>query len=187
MIERTLLLVKPDGVSRALIGKIVSHVENSGLKVIAIKMVLPDKKTAGIHYAADEAWLDNVGNKQIATYKEKGIKIDAAPRDLGIKVRNQLITFLSGGPVVPMVVEGNEAIFIVRKMIGATEPRKADLSTIRGRYASDSYDLADRRGTPIKNLVHASEDAKTAKREIAIWFKNREIVSYNRADDSAII
>lgn len=187
MIERTLLLVKPDGVSRALIGKIIAHVEDSGLKVIAVKAVIPDKKTAGMHYAADEVWLNNVGNKQIATYKEKGIKITATPRDLGIKVRNQLITFLSSGPVIPIVVEGNEAIFIVRKIIGATEPRKADPSTIRGRYSSDSYDLADRRGTPIKNLVHASEDAKTAKREIAIWFKNSELVSYNRADDSAII
>jgi nucleoside-diphosphate kinase len=187
MIERTLLLIKPDGVSRALIGKIISCVEDSGLKVIAMKVVLPDKKTAGMHYAADEAWLNNVGNKQIATYKEKGIKINAEPRDLGIKVRNQLITFISSGPVVPMVVEGNEAIFIVRKMIGATEPRKSDPSTIRGRYASDSYDLADKRGTPIKNLVHASEDSKTAKREIDIWFKKSEIVSYGRADDAAII
>lgn len=185
MIERTLLLVKPDGIRRALIGTIISNVENIGLKVVAIKMVWPSKEIAGKHYIEDENWLLNVGNKQIATYKEKGIAVKSSARDLGVKVRMQLIESFSSGPVVPMVIEGNEAIFIVRKLLGATEPRKADPSTIRGRYSMDSYDMADKMQRPILNLAHASEDKKTAEREIALWFKKSEISEYERVDEPA--
>lgn len=182
MIEKTLLLVKPEGVSRALIGKVISTIEDAGLKIVAIKMVIADKKTAGEHYFADPAWMESVGNKSISSYKDKGIVVKESAKEIGAKIRDQLINHLTSGPVIAMVVEGNEAIFISRKLVGLTEPRKADPSTIRGRYGSDSYDAADVRGTPILNLVHASEDKKTAEKEIPLWFKKNEIISYKRVD-----
>ncbi len=186
MIERTLLLVKPDGASRALIGKIISQMEESGLKVVAMKMVLPDEKIAGEHYIYDKDWLETVGNKSIKSFAEKGIKIKETALQVGERVRGYLIKFLVSGPVVPMVIEGNEAISIVRKLIGTTEPKKADPSTVRGRFSTDSYGQSDARQRPILNLVHASEDEKTAAREIAVWFKKSEIVSYKRADEGAM-
>ena len=184
MIERTLLLVKPDGVYRALIGKIISQMEDAGLKVAAIKMVYPDEKLAGKHYIYDEKWLTSVGTKTHSSYKEKGIMLKETPLQIGERVRGYLITLLTSGPIVAMVIEGNEAIPVVRKLIGATEPKKADPYSVRGRFSSDSYDLAEDNKRAILNLVHASEDKKTAATEIAVWFKKSEIVGYKRADES---
>jgi nucleoside-diphosphate kinase len=186
MIERTLLLVKPDGVSRALIGKVISTMEDAGLKVVAIKMVLPDKKIAGEHYAADPKWFEDTGGRTLQHYKEKGVKTSETAREIGMRIRSYLISFLMSGPIVAAVVEGNSSIPIVRKLIGSTEPRKADPSTIRGKYSTDTYEMSDKKARPILNLVHASEDKRTAEREIAIWFKKSEILDYKRADESAL-
>ena len=186
MIERTLLLVKPDGVYRALIGKVISQMEDSGLKVVAIKMVMPDKKLAGEHYVYDVDWLMSVGTKTHSSYKEKGIILKETPMQIGERVRGYLISLLTSGPIVAMVLEGNEAIPIVRKLIGATEPKKADPYSIRGRFSSDSYDLAEEKKRAILNLVHASEDKKTAAKEIAVWFKKSEIVGYKRSDEAVM-
>jgi nucleoside-diphosphate kinase len=87
---------------------------------------------------------------------------------------------------VAIVIEGNEAISIIRKTVGATEPRKADPSSIRGQYSIDSYDVADAKQRAVKNLIHASEDRKTAEREIAVWFKPGEIIKYKRLDQDAV-
>jgi nucleoside-diphosphate kinase len=186
MIERTLLLVKPDGVYRALIGKILSQMEESGLKLAAIKMVWPDKEIAGKHYIYDKVWMMSVGTKTHSSYKEKGIILKETPLQIGERVRGYLISLLTSGPIVAMVLEGNEAIPIVRKLIGATEPKKADPYSVRGRFSSDSYDLAEEKQRAILNLVHASEDKKTAAKEISVWFKKSEIVDYKRSDEAAM-
>jgi nucleoside-diphosphate kinase len=186
MIERTLLLVKPDGVYRALVGKIISQMEDTGLKMVAIKMVWPDKQLAGKHYIYDLKWLTSVGTKTHSSYKDRGIILKETPLQIGERVRGYLITLLTSGPIVAMVFEGNDAIPIVRKLIGATEPKKADPYSLRGRFSSDSYDLAEREARAILNLVHASEDAKTSAKEISVWFKKSEIVDYKRADEKAL-
>ena len=186
MIERTLLLVKPDGVYRSLVGRIISKIEDAGLKVVAIKIVKADRKIAGEHYIEYREWMVSVGNKTIASYKEKGTPLNDTALEIGMRIRNFLIEYLVSGPVVPMVIEGNEAISIVRKLTGATEPKRADPSSLRGMYCSDSYQFADDGKRPIRNLVHASEDKKTADREIAVWFKNKELVEYKRADETAM-
>lgn len=183
MIDRTLVIVKPDGVYRSLTGKIVSSLEDAGLKLIAAKMVSPNEELAGKHYVADEVWLKNVGEKAIASYKEKGVKVNETPRGIGMRIRQYLLDYFTSGPVMAMVFEGNEAIFITRKILGPTEPRKADPSTIRGKYSSDSYDLADTAKRAVKNLVHMSEDREIAAKEIALWFKKSEISSYKRTDE----
>ena len=101
-------------------------------------------------------------------------------------MRDYLIDYLSSGPVAAIVFEGNEAIFITRKIVGATESRQADPSTIRGMYSADSYGIADSKERAVKNIVHASEDPKTAQREIGVWFKKSEIISYKRADEDSL-
>lgn len=186
MMERTLLLVKPDGVERALIGRILTRLEDTGMKVVAIKMVRPDRKLAGTHYAADPKWFHETGSRSIAAAKERGVIIKQTPVQFATQIRNYLIESISSGPVVAVVLEGNEVISITRKLVGSTEPRKADPSTIRGTYSLDSYALAGERKRPILNLVHASEDKRTAEREIKVWFKPGELISYKRADEKAL-
>ncbi len=181
-----MVLVKNDGVKRALIGTIISRFENAGLKVSAIKMIVPSKELVGKHYADDEKWLLSVGTKAKKAYDAKDQKINRSEIDLGKDIRNQLIHFLSGGPVVAIVIEGNEVIFSVRKIIGSTEPKSADPSSIRGLYSSDSYDLANSKNRPIKNIVHASEDKRSADIEISLWFSEDEIFDYDRSDMDAI-
>lgn len=183
MIDRTLVIVKPDGVYRSLTGKIITSLEDAGLKMIAAKMVSPDADLAGRHYVADEKWLQSVGEKAISSYKEKGVSVTESPREIGMRIRQYLLDYFTSGPVLAMVFEGNEAVFITRKILGPTEPRKADPSTIRGKYSSDSYDLADMAKRAVKNLVHMSEDRDTAKNEIALWFTEKEISSYKRTDE----
>lgn len=183
MIEKTLVLIKPDGVFRAIIGKVISQFEDAGLKVVGLKILKIDKDFAGKHYIEDIAWLENIGIKSKASYKEKGIELNEENISIGKRIRNQLLDYLTAGPIVVLVVEGNNSIFVVRKLIGATEPRKADPASIRGQYSSDSYDLADLKQRSTKNIVHASEDAKSAKREIELWFDEKEIIDYKRIDE----
>ncbi|MCL4374050.1 nucleoside-diphosphate kinase [Candidatus Marsarchaeota archaeon] len=182
MIKRVLVLVKPDGVYKALIGKAISMLEAAGLKVVAIKMVKPDKNMAAKHYIADEGWLLNTGKKAKASYLEKGQPVKESELEIGKRVHSWLLDYIISGPVVAIVFEGNEAPFIAKKLLGPTEPRKADPSTFRGKYSSDSYDLADARKRAVKNLVHIS-DEETAEREIHVWFKDSEISNYKRIDE----
>jgi len=184
--EQTLLLVKPDGVYRALIGKIISKIEDSGLKIVAMKMVLPNDAIAKMQYIEDKEWMESVGNKTLSTFREKGIETKETPLQIGKRVHSYLTDYLTSGPIVAIVVEGNEAISVIRKIVGATEPRKAEPSSIRGQYAIDSYDIADKKQRAVRNLVHASEDKKTAEREISVWFKPGEIIKYRRLDEDAI-
>lgn len=187
MVERTLVLIKPDGVKRALIGAVVSKLELAGLKVVAMKMVTPSRTLAGIHYAADHKWFVDTGTKSMKAYQEKGIKLkEKTPIELAKKIRGYLIDYIANQPIVAIVFEGNEAISVTRKMVGATEPKRSDPSTIRGMYSVDSYEASDKRKQPLMNIVHASEDKKTSDREIAVWFKQDEILKYERADQNAL-
>ena len=186
MIERTLVVIKPEGVQRAIIGKVIKVFENAGLKVVGLKMVLPSKEVAALHYAEDEEWMRSVGTKTKISYKEKGIEMKEDEVEIGRNIRNQLLAHLTAGPVVAMALEGNDAIFVTRKLVGGTEPRKADPSSIRGMYASDSYGMADSRKRPIKNIIHASDEPATAEREIQLWFGKGELQDYRRADEDTL-
>ncbi len=155
MIQQTLVLMKPDAVQRAHVGEIISRFEKAGLKIAGMKMVWVDKEFAKRHYAE---------------HVEK-------PFYSGLEA---LITL---GPVIAMVLEGVEAIGTVRKLVGPTEPKGAPAGTIRGDFAHVSYGYADKKGIGIKNLIHASADAKDAKKELALWFKDDEIHSYKTVHD----
>lgn len=150
--ERTLVLLKPDAVQRNLVGEIVGRFERVGLKIVAMKLVLPTEEQALTHYRINP--------------------------DLPKKILNHLKAFLSASPVVAMVLEGNKAIPVVRKLIGSTEPLKSDVGTIRGDYTMDSYDLADADARAVRNLVHASASESDSEKEIKVWFSPKELVNY---------
>ncbi len=186
--ERTLVIVKPDGVQRSLIGEIVRRYEQSGLKLVAIKMLIPSSDTAREHYMiGGEEWLENVGKKASEAYERKGEKSPyATHRENGLAVLDACSTYLSAGPVVAMIWEGNQSVGVVRKITGGTEPLSSDVGTIRGDLTIDSFKMADTDGRAVRNLIHASGSTEEAEKEIAIWFKNEEIVSYRHLNEAML-
>lgn len=186
MIEKTLVLLKPDAVQRGIIGEIITRFERCGLKIIAMKMVYPNEELAGSHYAADEEWLKTVGVKQKESYAKKGVKIDTPEREIGLTVRQQLIEFLTMSPILAIVLEGHNAVAHTRKVVGPTSPGDAPPGTIRGDYSFDTYQLADSSKRPLQNLIHASGKKEEAEREIKIWFKDEELHSWKRIDEELL-
>jgi nucleoside-diphosphate kinase len=186
MIERTLVLLKPDAVQRALVGEIISRFERTGLKIIGMKMINADKETAGKHYADDESWLKSVGEKTKKSYEAKGIKVNDDALTIGKKIRQQLMDFISMSPTVALCIEGHAAIDKVRLLVGSTAPNAATPGTIRGDYSMDSYALADASKRPIQNLIHASDSVENGAREIKIWFKDGELYPYSRVDEALL-
>ena len=184
--ERTLVLIKPDGVQRGLVGEILSRFERCGLKVIGMKMVYPNEKLAGEHYIADEEWLNTVGEKAKKAYEKQGVTVEKENRQIGLEIRDQLIDYLVMSPVVAFVLEGHNAVKHVRKIVGATSPGDAAPGTIRGDYSFDSYALADKSKRPIQNLIHASGEVHEAKREIGLWFTEEEIHDWKRVDEALL-
>ncbi|HDD70600.1 MAG TPA: nucleoside-diphosphate kinase [Candidatus Woesearchaeota archaeon] len=183
MKERTLVLLKPDAVQRGLIGEIITRFEKAGFKIIGMKLVWADEKTAGKHYADDENWLKSVGEKAKKSYEKKGKSTEMTELEIGQKIRSQLMDFISMSPSVALCIEGHGAIEKVRTLVGATAPMNAAPGTIRGDLSFDSYDLADVSGRPIQNLIHASDSKESAEREIKIWFKDEEIHAFERIDE----
>lgn len=154
MIERTLVLLKPDAVKRGLMGEIITRFEKVGMKIVAMRLVAVTEEQAKKHYTED-------------------ISIRR-----GEHVRQYLVDFVSPGPVVAIVIEGVDAIENVRMMVGATEPKSAAPGTIRGDYSHVSYNHADAEKKVVANLIHASSDKADAEREIGVWFNLDEIADY---------
>ncbi|MEK6847341.1 MAG: nucleoside-diphosphate kinase [Nanoarchaeota archaeon] len=185
MIEQTLVLIKPDGVKRNLVGKIIQRFEESDLKIKAIKMLQADESLAKNHYALDETWAKNVFDKTKASYEKENKPFKYKTHiDLGKTIQKWNMEFLTEGPVIAIIIEGPHAIELIRKMVGSTEPRSAQPGTIRGDFAStESYALADSQNRVLRNLIHASDSQTTAQREISLWFKNEEIHQYKKEPD----
>jgi len=178
--ERTLVLIKPDGVQRSLIGEIIKRYERTGLKLAALKFFIPTEDLVKKHYLSDQNWLESVGKKSIASYEKKGLKAPYGdPLVCGKAVLARLLKYLTCGPVVVMIWEGNQAVGVIRKITGSTEPLSSDVGTIRGDFTIDSYDLGDADERAIRNLIHASGSPAEAEKEIPIWFEEEEIIKYN--------
>lgn len=186
MIERSLVLIKPDGVQRGLVGEIIRRFEQCCLKIIGLKMVYASKEIAGEHYADDEEWMKAVGAKQKNAYEKKGVRVEKSEVELGRHVRNLLMDYISMSPVIAMVIEGHNAVAKIRKIVGATSPADAEPGTIRGDFAIDHYPLADVSKRPIQNLIHASGAVDEAEREIKIWFNDDEIFAWKRVDEDLV-
>lgn len=192
-IERTMLIVKPDGVRRGLIGEIISRLEKMGLKVVGLKMMKPTRSHINDFYPKEKAWISRLGEKTLKTYKEYDVDANKEmgtddPFEIGKKVREWLLeTWLSGAPVVVMAVEGVHAIANMRALVGNTMPIFAQPGTIRGDFSIDSAVIANLVGRAVKNIVHASENAEEAKHEIKHWFSPEELFEYSRADEEVIV
>ncbi|MCX6725110.1 MAG: nucleoside-diphosphate kinase [Candidatus Saccharibacteria bacterium] len=154
--ERTLIIFKPDSIKRGLVGEILSRFEKVGLKVVGSKMVRPDEAHFHHHYEG----ISNLVSRR------------------GQKVFDVTLGMMQESPVIAMVLEGVEAVSLVRKMIGTTEPKSALPGTIRGDYAHMSYGHADKEGIGIPNILHASGDETEAAAEIKHWFNGNELFDY---------
>lgn len=182
--EKTLVLIKPDGVQRGLIGEILGRFEGAGLKTIALKMVHASKEDVDKHYALTEEWMKAVYDKAKAKYEANGETFPFADHiAYGTEIKNGLVLFLKSAPIVALVLEGEMAVSLVRKLVGATEPASAAPGTIRGDLAHDTYALSNSQNRPIRNLVHASGSVEEADHEIGIWFTEDELHKYEHVND----
>jgi len=186
--ERTVLIVKPDGVKRGLVGEIISRIEKRGLKIIALQLVWATKDQVDGHYPKDPAWIKRLGEKSLNTYKEHAMnpKDELGTEDpdkIGVMVRSWLIDFLTSGPIVKMVVKGIRSVDMVRKIAGPTMPTAADMGTIRGDFSVDDAAAANRGKRAVHNIIHASENPEEAEHEIKFWFAPEEVHDYKRAEE----
>jgi nucleoside-diphosphate kinase len=183
--ERTLVIVKPDGVQRSLIGEIIGRLERVGLKLVAMKMAVPTAEMVEQHYTLDPNWRRVTGEKRVKSAKEKGEVLKTEdPMEITAVILNHLKNYMTSGPVVMMVWQGAHAAAIVRKIVGGTEPLSTDVGTIRGDYVLDSYTMSDTDGRAIRNLIHASGSAAEGEAEIKHWFKPEEIIDYRLVQEA---
>jgi len=155
-IQKTLVLFKPDTVQRGLVGEILTRFERVGLKIVATKMIAPTKEHYHKHY-------EEIG--QMITRR-------------GEHAFDVTLEMMIQGPVIAMVFEGVEAVALVRKLVGGTEPKSADPGTIRGDFSHMSFGYADTKNKGIPNLIHASGDPEEAEKEIGHWFSDTELYEY---------
>ena len=188
--EQTFLMIKPDGVTRGLIGEIIERIEQRGLKIVALGMFKPTHEQMDNHYPKDKKWIARVGQKTLDTYEK--YSLDAQKEvgttdayEIGVMVRGWLIDFMTSAPLVKIVVQGIHAIDMVRKLSGPTMPSMAEMGTIRGDFSVDSPIAANKGKRAVKNIVHASETPEEAQHEISHWFSPEEIHEYQRSVDAS--
>jgi nucleoside-diphosphate kinase len=184
--ERTLVILKPDAVQRGLIGETIKRIESTGLKLVALKIVNATEEQLWAHYSKDDEWFLKKGTRTIEELAAAGRPIAKEAVEYGKDIIRALVKFMSCGPIVPMVFEGNQAVGIVKKLVGSTEPLSSDGGTIRGDYTLDSYQLASLDDRAVRNLVHCSDPVEDAIREIPIWFKEEEVLNYRLVSEQIL-
>ncbi|MBQ6320965.1 nucleoside-diphosphate kinase [Candidatus Saccharibacteria bacterium] len=157
LIQRSLVVCKPDAVQRGLVGEILTRFERVGLKIVGMKMVMPDEDHYRAHY-------EDIG--QMITRR-------------GEQAFHYNLAYMTTGPVIAMVLEGVECVPLVRKIVGPTEPKSAEMGTIRGDFSHMSFGYSDAKGIGVPNLIHASGSVDEAKKEIKLWFKDDELYDYS--------
>ncbi|MDR1033006.1 MAG: nucleoside-diphosphate kinase [Candidatus Nomurabacteria bacterium] len=157
LVQKTLIVFKPDALQRGIVGELLQRFERVGLKIVGAKMLTPDYDHYHHHYEGI--------SKMITRHGENAF--------------NDLLSFMSSGPVIAMVFEGVEAIEVARKIVGATEPKSADMGTIRGDYSHVSYGYTNSRRIGVANLIHASGSKEEAEQEIKHWFNTGELYDYS--------
>lgn len=185
--ERTLVVIKPDGVQRTLVGEIIGRFERVGLKLIAMKMLVPTEEHIEKHYTLDPEWRRLTGEKTIKSYQSKEQKPPSEdPLEISALILERLKKYMTSGPVIAMVWQGAHSTELVRKIVGGTEPRTSDVGTIRGDFVLDSYIMSDGDGRAVRNLIHASGSAKESEAEISHWFKENELVNYKLVQEQIL-
>jgi|SRR3989338_5819455 len=153
-LERTLVLLKPDAVHRGIVGEILQKFERIGAKMVGMKLLVSERDTALKHYTED------------------------LTKRRGADVRRMMVEMLTSGPIVAVAFEGIDIVEVVKKLVGATEPKSAAPGTIRAEYAHVSYRYANEKGIGVFNLIHASASPEEAEAEISVWFKPEELVKH---------
>jgi len=184
--ERTFVAVKHDGVQRSLIGEIIKRIERTGLKIVAMKMFVPSREKVVAHYGKDDAWCTKVGERTIENLQKDGKTPTKSALEYGRDVLSALYTYFMVGPIVGFVVEGNQSVAIVKKLVGGTEPTTSDVGTIRGDFTLDSYAIANTDGRAVRNLIHCSDKVEDAQKEINIWFSPEEIINYTLVQEKML-
>lgn len=176
--QRSLILFKPDTIQRGLVGEVLRRIERTGLKIVALKMLIASRDQVVAHYHKDEAWFLKKGTKIVEDRKANNLPIELEAVEYGRNIIEQNVQFMTSGPIVAIIVQGNEAPAVIKKITGGTEPATSDVGTIRGDFTIDSYEHAGVSGRAVRNLLHCSESVEEAEREITVWFTPQEIVSY---------
>jgi nucleoside-diphosphate kinase len=185
--EKTLVVIKPDGVQRSLIGEIIKRFERAGLKLVALKMLVPTEEFVEAHYTLDPEWRRITGEKTIANYIKKGLTPPTEdPLEVTRILLEKLKTYFTSGPAIAMIWQGAHSVSIVRKIVGGTEPLSSDVGTIRGDYVLDSYQMSDTDGRAVRNLIHATGTVEEAEREIKHWFNENEIINYRLVQEQIL-
>jgi nucleoside-diphosphate kinase len=190
-VETTLVLIKPDGVKRGIVGRVLTRFEEVGLKIVALKIVQVSREHAENHYPNTPEWIKGMGEKTIQTYQDQGKdpiqEIGTAdPTEIGNTIKDWNVDYLTSGPLVALVLEGAHAISVVRKMCGFTLPAFAEPGTIRGDFSITSPIVANELKRAVRNLVHASSDPEEAAHEIGHWFSEDELCSYETAAEAVM-
>jgi nucleoside-diphosphate kinase len=184
--EKTFVILKPDTIQRGLVGETISRFESAGLKLIAMKLTVAGEDMLWTHYNKDEAWFQKKGELTVQNRRDLGMPLEKEAIEYGKDIVRALVKFMSSCPVVMMVWEGNQAVAIVKKIVGGTEPATSDVGTIRGDLTLDSYELANRDERAVRNLVHCSDQVSEAEREIALWFGSEDLYNYRLVSEQIL-
>src|SRR3989344_1622924 len=181
--ERTFVILKPDAIQHTLIGEVIKRFERRGLKTVGMKMIVATREQTAAHYGKDDAWCEKVGGRIIGDIEREGGKAEKSALEYGRDILNGLLDFLTSSPIVIMALEGNQAVGVVKKIVGGTEPLSSDVGTIRGDFTSDSYEIAGVDGRAVRNIVHCSDQVSEAERELKVWFKEGELIKYTHVGE----
>ncbi len=188
--ERTFVLLKPDAIQRGLVGDIINRFEKIGLKIVAMKMHRLEEEKIWIHYNKDDAWYTRKGQGIVDNRTKLGMPIEKEAIEYGKDIIRAMVTFMMASPCLSIVIEGNSAQAVVKRLVGGTEPTTADTGTIRGDYSLDSYFLCDVDGSRgMRNLIHCTDpaDGETAwQRETNIWFTADEVLNYRLVSEAML-
>lgn len=184
--DRSYVMIKPDGVQRSLVGEILNRVERTGLKISGIKMFVPDMARLDTHYGKTDEWYQEKGAMLVKNLEEAGRPVEKKAIEYGRGIILASLKYMNSGPVVAFIAEGNQAADVVKKIVGSTEPKTSDVGTIRGDLTTDSYGLANLSNRSVRNLVHCSENSEEAEKEIALWFKDEEIMEYTHINEKML-
>lgn len=176
--ERTFVILKPDAIQRSLVGDIIGRIEKTGLKLVASKLIVATADQCWTHYNKDEEWFLKKGAKIIENRQAMNMPVEKDALEYGKDIIDALVKFMTSGPIMPMIWEGNQSVGIVKKLVGGTEPLTSDVGTLRGDFTIDSYELAGFDDRAVRNLIHCSDAPEEAQREIKIWFNENEAINY---------
>lgn len=188
--EKTFVILKPDAVQRGLVGEIIKRIEQIGLKIVAMKMIVATTEQCEKHYHKNDAWFIKKGENIVKNRTEMGKTIEKEAIEYGKDIIRKIVSYMTCSPVVVMVIEGNQAQAVVKRLVGSTEPSTADTGSIRGDYALDSYYICDTDDSrAMRNIIHCTDPADgegAAEREISVWFKEEEIIKWKSINEKML-